>query len=128
MKDDRFSYDRSRKEVIKMKKLLMLVLAFALIMVVLGSLGHMVALAISILVFYWAVKQFLKASSIFGKVIWGVVGLVGLFASLANLPALAGIFALYLLYIGYKHWKTPKSDDPFVNFEQQWQEIKKKYV
>jgi lia operon protein LiaI len=115
-----------------MKKLLMLILAFALIMVVLGSLGHLVALAITIFVFYWAVKQFLKASSIWGKVLWGIVGFIGLFASLANLPALAGIFALYLLYIGYKHWKeqkyTVQSDDPFVNFEQQWQEIKKKYV
>ncbi|PKR86894.1 flagellar basal body rod protein [Heyndrickxia camelliae] len=115
-----------------MKKVLMFSLAVILAIVALSSLGHIIGLAISLIVVYISFKQFLKSHSFWGKLLWALIGVVGLAAVLASLPALAGILAIYLLYVGYKHWKkeanvVQTSESPFDNFDRQWEELKKKY-
>ncbi|MGE6258580.1 flagellar basal body rod protein [Heyndrickxia sporothermodurans] len=115
-----------------MKKVLMFGLAVILIMMALGSIGHIIGMAISLTLVYFSVKQFLKTPSFLGKMFWAMVGVCSLFAVLASLPALAGILAICILYVGYKHFKKEevaevKSEDPFESFEQQWNELKKNY-
>ncbi|MBS4172351.1 flagellar basal body rod protein [Bacillus sp. FJAT-49736] len=117
-----------------MKKVLIFGLAVILAIVALASLGHIIGLAISLIVVYFSFKQFLKSHSFCGKLLWALVGIAGLSAVVASLPALAGIIAIYLLYVGYKHWtedeKTASaatSSNPFDNFDQQWNEMKKNF-
>ncbi|QQZ08104.1 flagellar basal body rod protein [Heyndrickxia vini] len=117
-----------------MKKVLLFGVAAFLIIVALGSLGHMIGLAISLVLVYFSLKQFMKCDSFFGKLFWAMVGICSLFAVLASLPALAGILAIFILYAGYKHYKkndaretNVKTQDPFDSFDQQWNELKKNY-
>jgi lia operon protein LiaI len=116
------------------KKILGFCLAFVLVMIVLASLGHLIGMGISLLVPYFAVRQFVKTSSLFAKFLWSIVGLVGLCTLFGNLPALAGIVAACILYYGYKKWKRKEqvevrnSNDPFTNFEKQWEDLKRNYV
>lgn len=64
------------------------------------------------------------------KVGWSLLGLVALIIVAHNVPAILGVVAAYVLYIVYKKWNQAKtvivkeSNDPFVNFENQWNEIK----
>ncbi|KQL54793.1 flagellar basal body rod protein [Heyndrickxia shackletonii] len=114
-----------------MKKVLMFSLAVILAIVALASLGHIIGLAISLVVVYISFKQFLKSHSFWGKLLWALIGIAGLSAVLASLPALAGILAIYLLYVGYKHWKKDENvegtkGNPFDNFDRQWDELKNK--
>jgi lia operon protein LiaI len=99
--------------------------------VLLANVGPLVGLAISLVILYFVFKQFMKSGSTSGKIIWGLIGLAALAASLANVPSIIGIVAAYVLYLVYKKWneskkKTIKEDnDPFVNFERQWAELKR---
>lgn len=96
----------------------------------LANLGHMVELAISLAILYWAVKKFLKTDSAGKKILWGIIGAVALTASAHNVPAILGVGAAVVLYMVYKKWNENKDEvsenDPFTNFDKQWAELKRK--
>lgn len=114
-----------------MKKFCILLLGIILAIIALTNLGSMIGFAICLLIVYYSLKQFLKTESTGQKILWGIIGLIGLSGLLGNLPALVGIAAICILYVGYKHWKKEKAvdtnpeDDPFTNFESQWNELEK---
>lgn len=114
-----------------MKNLLTFTLAVILAIIAIASLGNIVGLAISLIIVYYSLKQFLKTRSTWQKIAWGILGVIGLSGLLGNLPALAGIAAAYVLYVGYKNWKKEKAEDcdtehdPFTSFERQWNDLEK---
>ncbi|GAA0317798.1 hypothetical protein GCM10008967_05470 [Bacillus carboniphilus] len=116
-----------------MKKFGLLLLGGIAVLVLLGTLGPMIGLAISAVILYYAAKEFMKAESTGKKVLWAIIGLIALSATLSNVPALVGIVAIVVLYMVYKKWNQQKEeeitevDDPFVNFEREWSELKKNY-
>lgn len=112
-----------------MKKFGLLVLGGISAIVLLANMGSMIGLAISLLILYFSIKQFVKTESTFAKVIWAVIGLAALTASASNFPAIIGLAAIYLLYVVMKKWKEEKpkiieSEDPFTNFEKEWANLK----
>lgn len=115
-----------------MKKIVMFTLAVILLMIAMASLGPIVGLMISVAIAYIGFKQFFKTETTFGKLFWGVVVLISISSIFGNVPALAGIAAIAILYIGYKKWSENEADsvvddqeDPFTNFERQWEELNK---
>ena len=117
-----------------MKKIILVVLGVIAAIVLLGNLGSLLALALSAFIAYIGFQNFRKSDSTIGRLFWGIVLLIGLLTAVSNVPAFFGIIAIIgLLYIWNK-WHSvqnddiidqPKSDDPFVNFEKQWDEITK---
>lgn len=117
-----------------MKKVVMFGLAAILIMIAIASLGPIVGLAISLVIAYFAFKQFLKTDTTLGKLFWGLIVLVCLGSMFGNIPGVAGVVAIAILYIGYKKWTESEEkhsvvdDDPFTNFERQWEELNKYHI
>jgi lia operon protein LiaI len=115
----------------KMKKFGLLIAGGIAALIFLSTIGPMLALAVSIILLYFIYKQFLKAESTGGKIVIGIIGLIVLAVSIPNFPALIGVSAAYVLYLIYKNWNINKKatarndNDPFVNFDQQWNELKK---
>jgi len=112
-----------------MKKFGLLLAGFIAVMVLMSSIGPLVGLGISLLVLYFVIKQFLKTHSTAGKIGWGIASVIVLLATAANVPAILGIAAAYVLYLIYKNWgkkaeAVTDKNDPFVNFEKQWAELK----
>jgi lia operon protein LiaI len=112
-----------------MKKFGLLVAGFIAAMVLISNLGPLVGLGVSLLVLYFVVKQFLKTDSTAAKIGWGIVGFIILMATASNVPAILGIAAAYVLYLVYKNWDKKgevihQDNDPFVNFEKQWAQLK----
>jgi lia operon protein LiaI len=113
-----------------MKKFGLVVVGGLAAIVLFSTLGPMVGLAVSLLVMYFVFKKFLKADSTMKKVGWASIGLIALIVAVNNMPAILGLVAAYVLYVIYKKWNSSKStvvkesDDPFVNFEKQWNELK----
>lgn len=114
-----------------MKKFFLITAAVILAIIALSSIGHILGLAISLLIVYFSLKQFMATQSTWVKVFWAIIGLVGFSGLLGSLPALAGIAAVYILYTGYKNWnkrddvKSSDDEDPFDGFERQWKELGK---
>lgn len=113
-----------------MKKFGLLLIGGVAAIVLLHNLAPMIALVLSLAILYLVVKQFLKTDSILLKIGWGILGFMALMASAANIPAVLGLAAAYILYVVYKNWNKPttvikEDDDPFVNFEKQWSQLKK---
>ncbi|MBT2654790.1 flagellar basal body rod protein [Bacillus sp. ISL-18] len=98
--------------------------------ILLSTIGPMVGLLVSVVLLYFIFKQFLKTKSIGGRIGLGILGFIVLMASLHNAPAIIGVAAAYVLYLVYKNWNKRKvnkinaADDPFINFEKQWNELK----
>ncbi|CAM4047896.1 lmo0954 family membrane protein [Lederbergia lenta] len=117
-----------------MKKFLWITAAVILAIIALSSIGPIIGLAISLLIVYFSLKQFMATDSTVMKVIWAVIGLIGISGLLSSLPALVGIVAVYILYAGYKKWKQTdivqpvETEDPFVGFDRQWKELENKKV
>ncbi len=112
-----------------MKKFGLLLAGFIAAMVLMSNLGPLVGLGVSLLVLYFVVKQFLKTHSTAGKIGWGIAGFIILMATASNVPAILGIAAAYVLYLVYKNWDKKEDaikeeNDPFINFEKQWAELK----
>ncbi|MED2972300.1 flagellar basal body rod protein [Fictibacillus sp. B-59209] len=113
-----------------MKKFGLFVLGGIAAITLLANLGPMIGLAIGLVILYFAVKGFMKAETTSKKVLWGAVGVIAACAAISNVPAFLGVLALYVLYLVYKSLNGKKServseDDPFVNFENQWAELKR---
>ena len=117
-----------------MKKFGLLVLGIVAGIIAVANLGSLLALALSAAIAYAGFHYYRKSESTVLKLFWGVVLLIGLFSAVANVPAFIGIIALLGVYYAWRKWKgtennnviTNVSDDPFVNFERQWDEITKK--
>ena len=116
-----------------MKKFGLLLIGGIAILVLIAALGPMLGLAISAVILYYSAKGFIQADTTGKKVLWAIIGLIALSATLSNAPALVGVVAIIVLYMVYKKWNKEKDvmtnevDDPFVNFEREWSELKKHY-
>lgn len=114
-----------------MKKFGLLLAGGIAAIILLSSIGPMVGLLVGLAVLYFIFKQFLKAESMGNKIVLGVIGFFVLLASIHNAPAIIGVVAAYVLYLVYKNWNSSKNtvvkedQDPFINFEKQWNEINK---
>ncbi|WP_342599745.1 ABC transporter permease [Psychrobacillus sp. FSL H8-0483] len=117
-----------------MKKFGLVVLGFIAGIVALVNLGPLLGLAVSALIVFAGVHFYLKSDSTFLKIFWASVGIIGLLSAVANIPGFVGILAIVGVYYVVKTWKKEdvsfsssivKSDDPFVNFEKQWNELYK---
>lgn len=98
--------------------------------ILLNTIGPMVALLVSLVILYFIYRQFLKVDSLGWKIALVVLGLVVLGSTIHNIPALIGVAAAYVLYLVYKNWNknkkaTFKNDDRFTNFDKQWNDLKK---
>ena len=112
-----------------MKKFGLLAAGSIAALVLLATLGPMIALAVSLVILYFIAKQFLKAKTMKARIAYGILGFIVLVASFQNVPAVFGVAAAYVLYLVYKKWKKNsrtknEKDDPFVNFEKQWNDLK----
>src|SRR4051812_30046133 len=112
-----------------MKKFGLLVLGIIAGVVAVANLGSLLGLAVSALIVYAGIHFYLKSDSTFLKVFWASVGIVGLLSAVANVPGFFGILAIVGVWYVIKKWNNEpvsfsapavKSDDPFVNFEKQW--------
>ncbi|MGA9287198.1 MAG: flagellar basal body rod protein [Anaerobacillus sp.] len=112
-----------------MKKAGLLLIGIIAAVVLLTNLGSLVGMIISLGILYVAVKKFIQTDSTTGKVIWGILGFIGLITAVANMPAILGLVAIYVLYVIYKKWDgvsdEKQDNDPFTNFEKQWDELKR---
>lgn len=117
-----------------MKKIGLLIIGAFAVLVLFSNLGPLATLAISLVVLYFVFKEFLKADSVGWKIVLGIFGFFLLLTVAANIPAILGLVAIYVLYLVYKKWNESKSststvvkeeNDPFKNFEKQWQELNK---
>ncbi|ASS91329.1 MAG: flagellar basal body rod protein [Bacillaceae bacterium] len=112
-----------------MKKIGLFIAGAIAAIVLIANLGSIVGLLISLLVLYFSFKQFVKSDKKSKKWFWGIVGLIALSVSAANVPAILGLIAAYVLYLIFNNWKKSNdpyvSDDPFTNFEKQWESLKR---
>jgi lia operon protein LiaI len=115
-----------------MKKFGLLLAGGIAAIVLLSTIGPMIGLAVSLVLLYFIYKKFLKTESTGWKIGLIIIGLIVLAASIHNIPALIGVGAAYVLYLVYKKWNSNKKTvvnketDPFINFENQWNELNKK--
>jgi lia operon protein LiaI len=113
-----------------MKKFGLLVAGGIAAIILLSTIGPMVALLVSLVLLYFIYKKILKSESTGWKVCLGIIGVIVILASLHNIPAIIGVAAAYVLYLVYKKWNGTKKvtvkeeTDPFINFEKQWNELK----
>ena len=113
-----------------MKKFGLLIIGGIAAIVLLANLAPMLALAISLVILYYAYKGFMKTDSKGMKIFWVIAGIIALCASASNLPAVIGAAAAYILYVVYKKWNNKESinehhdNDPFTNFEREWTKLK----
>ena len=112
-----------------MKKIGLFLIGLIAFFVLLGNVGPLIGLAISLVVAYYAIKEFLKTDSTGSKILWGLITFFALAFTISNVPAVIALVAAYVLYVVYKKWNkteemegesTTNDNDPFTNFEKQW--------
>ena len=117
-----------------MKKFWLVVAGIIAGITALSTLGAILGLGISGLLVIAGAHFYLKSSTTFLKVFWAIIGIVGLLSAVSNIPGLLGIIAIGALYYIVKKWKQLEnqssisqvdSNDPFVNFEKQWNDLYK---
>ena len=117
-----------------MKKFGLVLLGIIAGIVAIANLGSLLALALSALIAYAGFHYFRKSDSTIAKIFWGGVLLIGLLTAISNVPAFIGIIAIIGVWYVWRKWKGAPADniiehgpvnDPFVNFERQWEEITK---
>lgn len=118
-----------------MKKIILVTLGITAGIVALTNLGSLIGLAISALIAYAGIHYYKKSESTLLKLFWGGVLIIGLVTAISNVPAFLSIIAVAGLYYIWKSWpknensniiEHKRSDDPFVNFEKQWDELNKR--
>jgi lia operon protein LiaI len=113
-----------------MKKFGLLIVGGIAAIVLLNTIGPMIGFLVSVVLLYFIFKQFLKTKSTGGKIGFGIIGFILLMSTIQHVPALIGVAAAYVLFLVYKKWNQRKltiskeNDDPFMNFEKQWNELK----
>jgi len=114
-----------------MKKFGLLIAGGIAAIILLSTIGPLVGLLVGLVLLYIIYKQFLKTESTGWKIGLGIIGAIVIIASLHNIPAIIGVAAAYVLFLVYKNWNRNKQvilkdeTDPFINFEKQWNELKK---
>ncbi|MTD30940.1 ABC transporter permease [Planomicrobium sp. YIM 101495] len=117
-----------------MNKFWMVTLGIIAGFIAISSLPSLISLAITALVIYASFHFYTRTDSTFLKVVWAIVGIGGAISAVSNIPALFGLAAVYLLWIIYRDWNkdsskkvdlVKKTDDPFANFENEWDSITK---
>lgn len=115
-----------------MKKFGLLLAGGIAAVVLLNTIGPMIALLVGLAILSFIYKQFIKTDSTGWKIGLIIFGLIVLSATIHHIPALIGVGAAYVLFLVYKNWNKNKTKyskiekDPFVNFENQWNELNKK--
>ncbi|WP_153733089.1 lmo0954 family membrane protein [Sporosarcina obsidiansis] len=115
-----------------MKKFGLVLLGIVAGITLVANLAPMIALAVSGLIAFVSFHYWRKSQSTFAKVVWMIVLICSLISSVSNIPAFVGIIALIGVYYVWRKWNErevqpviTKSDDPFTNFERQWNELTK---
>jgi lia operon protein LiaI len=117
-----------------MKKFGLFIVGVIAFFVLLANIGPLLGLAVSLVVSYYAVKEFMRTDSTGSKILWGIVAFIAIAFSIANVPAVLAVVAAYILYLVYKNWNKTKEhptsiieeSDPFTNFENQWNALNDK--
>jgi lia operon protein LiaI len=113
-----------------MKKFGLLLVGGIAAIVLLNTIGPMIGLLVSVVLLYFIFKQFLKTKPTGGKIGLGILGAFLFMSTIQHVPALIGVAAAYVLYLVYKKWNqssytiSKENNDPFINFEKQWNEMK----
>jgi len=116
-----------------MKKFILFLIGLVALLVLIANLGPMILLGLGIWLLYIIFKKFMKSTSTGGKIGWVMLGLIVLSVTISNIYAVLGIVAAYGLYVIIKNWNEDEKhspdpaknhDDPFTNFERQWEELK----
>ncbi|AXI00868.1 ABC transporter permease [Sporosarcina sp. PTS2304] len=96
------------------------------------NLGSIIVLAITGAIALASFHYWRKSISMFAKVFWMTALVISLIGSVSNVGAFIGIIALIGIYYVWHKWNDrqvkpnmTKSDDPFTNFERQWNELTK---
>ncbi len=114
-----------------MKKFGLFIAGAVALLILLANLAPLFVLAVTLWLSYLVFREFLKAGSTGGKIGWALIGLVLLSTSIANIPSLLAIVAAIVLYFVYKSWNGQKEvasdeqQDPFSNFEKEWERLNK---
>jgi lia operon protein LiaI len=112
-----------------MKKFGLLLAGGLAAIILFATIGPMIGLLISFMVLYFIYKQFLKTKSTIWKVTLLIFGFIVLSSAIHHIPALIGVGATYIIYLVYMEWNkkaaVKEETDPFVNFEEQWEQLKK---
>lgn len=118
-----------------MKKIGLAILGITAAIVALANLGSLLALALSSLIAYAGFHYYRKSDSTVSKFFWGGVLLIGLLTAISNVPAFFGIISIIAVLYVWRKWNsgrstvnenvTTPSNDPFSNFERQWNDITK---
>ena len=91
-----------------MKKFGLLLLGGIAAIVLLHNLGPMIGLAISLVIFYFAFKGFLKTNSVLGKIGWGILGFIAIMSLAANVPAILGLLRSMFYISSIKNGMHPR--------------------
>lgn len=95
------------------------------------NLGSIVVLAVTGAIALVSYHYWRKSHSMFAKVFWMTVLVISVISSISNVGAFIGIVAVIGIYYVYRKWNDRNanpnviSDDPFTNFERQWNELTK---
>lgn len=114
-----------------MKHFLLFLGALIALIVFLANLGPLLLLLVTIWLAYLVFKQFLKSESTLAKIGWVILGVIIISIGLPNVYAVIGLAAAIVLYIIYKKWREhppeqpQTANDPFIHFEEQWNELYK---
>lgn len=115
-----------------MKHFLLFVAGLIALLILLANLGPLIILLVTVWLAYLVFKQFVKSESTIAKIGWVVLGLIIISIGLPNIYAIIGLGAAFLLYIIYKKWReephvesSTSKNDPFIHFEEQWNELYK---
>ncbi len=115
-----------------MKKLGLVFIGIIAGIIAVSNLGSIIGLIISALIAYAGIYYYRKSESTLLKLFWGGVIVIGLITAISNVPAFVGIVAAIGVYYVWKSWNKEQDDniiehqpsnDPFVNFERQWDEL-----
>lgn len=95
------------------------------------NVGPIIVLAVTGAIALVSYHYWKKSQSMFAKVVWMTVLVISVIGSISNIGAFIGIIALIGVYYVYRKWKDRNvnpnviSNDPFTNFERQWNELTK---
>ncbi len=114
-----------------MKKLGLFTLGIIAGLMVILNLGSIIALALTGAIALAGFHYWRKSQSMFAKIFWMTVLVISLICSISNIGAFIGIIAVIGVYYVYRKWNDRDmkpnitSDDPFTNFERQWNDLTK---
>lgn len=113
-----------------MNKFWMTVIGIIAGIIALSNLGPIIGLAFSGVIIYIGVHYYLRSMSTAAKIWWGFVAAVGAVSAISNVPAIIGVLAIAVLWYIYRKWNEVEvsssvKNDPFTNFEKEWQKLNK---